>query len=114
MNVRIAAATYAVPPDSESVEAVLRRENVRVETTLAPLSPHARKKAAEGLGLSRVRICGSKQPYDLVLEAASTAMGEAGITGEDIDLILDYSTFPEGRAFLSRTNSATTSGLKPR
>lgn len=94
MNVRIAAAAYAVPSDGESVEAVLRRESDRVEKTLAPLSPLARQKAVDGLGLSRLRICGEKQPYDLVLEAANLAMAEAGITGEDINLILDYSTFP--------------------
>lgn len=94
MNVRIASAAYAVPPDDETVEAVLERERDRVRTTLAPLSPNARQKAAEGLGLSRVRVCGGRQPYDLVLEAASTAIAEAGITGQDINLILDYSTFP--------------------
>jgi 3-oxoacyl-[acyl-carrier-protein] synthase-3 len=94
MNVRIASAAYAVPPDDETVEAVLEREWDRVRTTLAPLSPQARQKAAEGLGLSRVRVCGSKQPYDLVREATATAIAEAGITGPDINLILDYSTFP--------------------
>jgi 3-oxoacyl-[acyl-carrier-protein] synthase-3 len=94
MNVRIASAAYAVPPDSEAVEAVLERERARVETTLAPLSAQARRKAVEGLGLSRVRVCSAKQPYDLVLEAASTAIAEAGITARDINLILDYSTFP--------------------
>ena len=94
MNVRIAAAAFSVPPEEESVETVLERERDRVETTLAPLSPKARQRATEGLGLSRVRVCGSKQPYDLVLEAASAAMTEAGIMGQDIDLILDYSTFP--------------------
>jgi 3-oxoacyl-[acyl-carrier-protein] synthase-3 len=94
MNVRIASAAYAVPPDDEAVEAVLERERTRVETTLAPLSPQARLKAIEGLGLSRVRVCGGKQPYDLVLEAASTAIAEAGIKARDINLILDYSTFP--------------------
>lgn len=93
-NVRIAAAAYVVPPDGEPVEAVLRRESERVERTLSPLSSQARQKAAEGLGLSRVRVCGGKQPYDLVLEAANAAMAEAGISGENIDLILDYSTFP--------------------
>ena len=77
MNVRIASAAYAVPPDEEAVEAVLQRERTRVETTLAPLSPQSRQKAVEGLGLSRVRVCGAKQPYDLVLEAASTAIAEA-------------------------------------
>jgi 3-oxoacyl-[acyl-carrier-protein] synthase-3 len=76
------------------VEAILERERTRVETTLAPLSPLARRKALEGLGLSRVRVCGVKQPYDLALEAASTAIAEAGIAPRNIDLILDYSTFP--------------------
>jgi 3-oxoacyl-[acyl-carrier-protein] synthase-3 len=94
MNVRIASAAYAVPPDGETVEAVLERERDRVRTTLAPLSPQARQKAAEGLGLSRVRVCGSQQPYDLVREAAAAAITDAGITGPDINLILDYSTFP--------------------
>lgn len=94
MNVRIAAAAFSVPLEEESVETVLEQERDRVETTLAPLSRKARQRASEGLGLSRVRVCGSKQPYDLVLEAASAAMTEAGITGQDIDLILDYSTFP--------------------
>ncbi|MFZ0771247.1 MAG: 3-oxoacyl-[acyl-carrier-protein] synthase III C-terminal domain-containing protein [Candidatus Sulfotelmatobacter sp.] len=102
MNVRIASAAYAVPPDEEAVEAVLERERDRVEKTLAPLSPGARQKAAEGLGLCRVRVCGGKQPYDLVLEAASTAIAEAGIAAGDINLILDYSTFPgENAQYLS-------------
>jgi 3-oxoacyl-[acyl-carrier-protein] synthase III len=102
MNVRIASAAYAVPPDGETVEAVLERERDRVQTTLAPLSLKAREKAVEGLGLCRVRVCASKQPYDLVLEAASTAIADAGITGKDINLILDYSTFPgENSQYLS-------------
>jgi 3-oxoacyl-[acyl-carrier-protein] synthase-3 len=102
MNVRIASAAYAVPPDSEAVDAILERERDRVEATLAPLTPKARQKAAEGLGLSRVRVCGDKQPYDLVLEAATTAIAEAGMTGRDINLILDYSTFPgENAQYLS-------------
>ena len=40
-----------------------------------------------------VRICGDKQLYDLVLEAASKAIAEAGIRARDINLILDYSTW---------------------
>src|SRR5580700_5658722 len=93
MNVRIAAAAYAVPPDDEAVEAVFERERTRVETSLSPLSPEARRKAMDGLGLNRVRICGDKQLYDLVLEAASKAIAEAGITARDINLILDFSTW---------------------
>jgi 3-oxoacyl-[acyl-carrier-protein] synthase III len=93
MNVRIAAAAYAVPPDDEAVEAVLERERTRVESTLSPLSPESRRKAMEGLGLNRVRICAEKPVYDLVLEAASRAIAEARISARDINLILDFSTW---------------------
>jgi 3-oxoacyl-[acyl-carrier-protein] synthase III len=93
MNVRIAAAAYAIPPGDEAVEAVLERERTRVETALSPLGPEARRKAVEGLGMNRVRVCGERQLYDLVLEAASKAIAEAGISARDINLILDYSTW---------------------
>ena len=76
------AAAYAVPPDEESVEAILARERFRVEETLAPLTPQARQRAMDNLGLCRVRVCGEKQPYDLALEAATAAIAEAGITRE--------------------------------
>jgi 3-oxoacyl-[acyl-carrier-protein] synthase-3 len=93
IRVRMAAAAYAVPPDDEAVDAVFERERTRIETALSPLSPESRRKAVEGLGLNRVRICGEKQLYDLVREAASKAVADAGITGRDIHLILDYSTW---------------------
>jgi 3-oxoacyl-[acyl-carrier-protein] synthase III len=93
MNVRIAGAAYAVPPSDETVEAVLERERIRVETMLSSLTPESRRKALEGLGLHRVRICGEKQLYELILEAASKAIAEAGIAARDINLILDYSTW---------------------
>ncbi len=93
MNVRIAAASYAVAPDDEAVDAILERERTRIETALSPLSPEARRKAIEGLGLNRVRVCGENKLYGLVLEAASTAIAEAGINARDINLILDYSTW---------------------
>ena len=92
-NVRIAAAAYAIAPDDEAVEAVLEREQTRIEAALSPLSPESRRKALEGLGLNRVRICDEKKLYDLILEAASKAIAEAGITARDINLILDYSTW---------------------
>jgi 3-oxoacyl-[acyl-carrier-protein] synthase-3 len=93
MNVRIAAAAYAVPPHDEAVEEVLEREQSRVERSLAPLSPESRRKAMEGLGLNRLRVCGDGQLYDLIREAASKAIAEAGITARDINLILDFSTW---------------------
>ena len=109
MNVRIAAAAYAVPPDDEAVEAVLQREQTRVERSLAPLSPESRRKAMEGLGLNRVRVCSDGQLYGLVLEAASKAIAEAGITARDINLILDYSTWSsessEGLSFAHRLSA---------
>jgi 3-oxoacyl-[acyl-carrier-protein] synthase III len=93
INVRIAAAAYAIPPDDEAVDAVMVREQSRIERALSPLSPESRKKAIEGLGLNRVRVCAENKLYDLVREAASKAIAEAGIKGRDINLILDYSTW---------------------
>jgi 3-oxoacyl-[acyl-carrier-protein] synthase-3 len=93
MNVRIAAASYAIAPDDEAVDAIMERERVRIETALSPLSSESRQKAIAGLGLNRVRICGENKLYDLVLAAASKAIAEAGITPRDINLILDYSTW---------------------
>jgi len=94
MKVRIASAAYAVPRESENVEAVLSRERDRVEAALASLSARSRHKATLGLGLERVRVCGSRQPFDLVLEAASAALQEASLAQGDLDLIIDFSTFP--------------------
>jgi 3-oxoacyl-[acyl-carrier-protein] synthase-3 len=94
LNVCIASAAYAVPEGEEIVAEILQRERLRVETTLAPLTPLARQKALDNLGLSRVRVCGSEQPYDLALQAAKNAIAEAEIAADKIDLILDYSTFP--------------------
>ena len=81
LNVRIASAAYAIPPDDEAVEAVFEQERTRIEKALSPLSPESKQKAVRGLGLSRVRICAVEKLYDLVFEAASKAIAEAGITG---------------------------------
>jgi 3-oxoacyl-[acyl-carrier-protein] synthase III len=98
MKVRIAAAAYTVPPEDEAVDAIFAREQTRIENALSPLSPESRRKAIEGLGLKRVRVCGENQLYDLVREAASKAISEAGITARDINLILDYSTWSSGNS----------------
>jgi 3-oxoacyl-[acyl-carrier-protein] synthase III len=110
MNVRIAAAAYAVPPDDEAVEAVLDRERTRVETSLSPLSVESRRKAVEGLGLNRVRVCGENQLYDLILEATSKAIAEAGITARDINLILDFSTWSSESSSSESSSSEKSSG----
>jgi 3-oxoacyl-[acyl-carrier-protein] synthase-3 len=96
--VRIAAAAYAIAPDDEAVDAVFQREQTRIEKALSPLSPESRQKALNGLGLNRVRVCGENKLYELVLEAASKAITEAGITPRDINLILDYSTWSSENA----------------
>lgn len=92
MKVRIAGAAYAIPPDDEAVAVVLERERSRIETTLSVLSEESRRKAVEGLGLNRVRVCAENQLYGLIRDAASKAIAEAGITARDINLIIDYST----------------------
>jgi 3-oxoacyl-[acyl-carrier-protein] synthase-3 len=94
IDVRIAGVAYAVPPETESVADVLLRERERVDAVLAPLSESARRRAMEGLGLERVRTCGSRRPYDLVREAAAQALDQAHLPPRRVDLILDFSTLP--------------------
>jgi 3-oxoacyl-[acyl-carrier-protein] synthase-3 len=109
MNVRIAGAAYAIPPDDEAVSTVLERERTRIERALSPLSPESRRKALEGLGLNRVRVCAENKLYDLVLQASSKAISEAGITARDINLILDFSTWTsessQGLSFAHRLSA---------
>ena len=98
LNVRIAAAAYAVPPDEENVAEILERERLRVESTLAPLTPTARQKALDNLGLSRVRVCGALQPYDLVLLAAKAAIDRYGTSGSASQTMRSSSACPTTRA----------------
>jgi 3-oxoacyl-[acyl-carrier-protein] synthase-3 len=92
IDVRIAGAAYAVPPGSETVAEVLRNESSRVEAVLAPLSEASRRRAVDGLGLVRVRVCGRERPYELVRQATEQALDQAGLSPRRLDLILDYST----------------------
>jgi 3-oxoacyl-[acyl-carrier-protein] synthase III len=102
IDARIVSTAYAVPPDVETVEAVMEREKSRIEAALAPLGEQARNRALAGLGLNRVHVCRSKQPYDLVHEAASAVLAGAGLRGQDLQLIVDYSTLPgEGSQYTS-------------
>ena len=94
IDVRIAGAAYAVPPETETVADVLERERCRVDAVLAPLSETSRRRAMEGLGLERVRVSGSRSPYELVRESAARALEQAALAPRRVDLILDYSTLP--------------------
>jgi 3-oxoacyl-[acyl-carrier-protein] synthase-3 len=94
IDVRIAGAAYAVPPEIEFVADVLERERCRVDAVLAPLSETSRRRAMEGLGLERVRVSGSRSPYELVRESAARALEQAALAPRRVDLILDYSTLP--------------------
>lgn len=94
IEVRIAGAAYAVPPETENVADVLKRERRRVDAVLAPLSETSRRRAMEGLGLERVHVSGSRSPYELVREAATRALEAAALAPRRVDLILDYSTLP--------------------
>ena len=44
IDVRIAGAAYAVPPETETVVDVLKRERCRVDAVLAPLSEASRRR----------------------------------------------------------------------
>lgn len=94
MTTRLAGAAYRLPPDSESVASILDRERDRVASALAAVGPALRARVLEELEIDRVRTCGPSDPFDLMAGAAHDALATAGIDGNHVDLILDYSTLP--------------------
>jgi len=101
-SLRIVSTAYAVPPTVEPVSVVMERESARIEAALRPLSPVLKERVVAGLGLEQVRVCDTVEPYELVLQAAGSALSEAGLTPRDVGLIIDFSTIPsESRPYLS-------------
>lgn len=94
MIIRLAATAYDLPPTVETAASVLDRERERVESALAAVSPPVRSRAIAELGIERVRSCGSLDPYELMVRAARAALAEAGVAGERVNLIVDFSTLP--------------------
>jgi 3-oxoacyl-[acyl-carrier-protein] synthase-3 len=98
--IRLAATAYELPAAVETAASVMQHERERVEAALAAVSPALRSRAVARLGIARVRCCGSRDPYELMVRAARTALDEAGVAGEHINLIVDFSTLP-GEAVIS-------------
>ncbi len=94
MSIRLAGAACELPPDVETTAEIMQREQQRVESALAGVGPRVRERAIAELGIDRVRVCGSREPYELMIRAARVALDEAGVSGRQVDLILDYSTLP--------------------
>lgn len=94
MTLRLAAAAYCLPPGVETVASILDRERDRVASALNAVGSVLRGRVLAELGIERVRSCGSSDPFDLMVGAAHNALGEAGIDGDGVDLIVDYSTLP--------------------
>jgi 3-oxoacyl-[acyl-carrier-protein] synthase-3 len=92
--IRLVASAYDLPPTVETAASILDRERDRVQAALAEVSPALRSRATSELGIERVRSCGSLDPYGLMLRAGRAALAEAGVAGQRVDLILDYSTLP--------------------
>ncbi len=100
MIVRLAATAYELPTTVETAASVMERERERVESALAAVSPPMRSRAIAKLGIERVRTCGSQDPYALMIAAARAALDHAGVSGDRVDLIVDFSTLP-GEAAVS-------------
>ena len=86
----------------EPASVVMERESARVEAALRPLSPALRDRVVAGLGVEEVRVCDTVEPYDLALQAARSALSDAGLPPREVGLIIDFSTIPSARRpFLS-------------
>ncbi len=100
MIIRLAATAYELPATVETAASIMERERERVESALAAVSPPLRSRTLAKLGIARVRCCGSQDPYELMARAARAALDEAGVAGELVNLIVDFSTLP-GEAAVS-------------
>lgn len=94
MTINMASSAYALPSTFVSLEEVLSAERSRIQAATAFLSDHLRGRVYENLGIERIPVCVREQPYDLVIRAATQAIEAAGVRSSDIDVILDFVTFP--------------------
>jgi len=94
VSIRLAATAYALPPTSETVQSILEHERDRVAAALEAVGPELRRRALAELGIERVWTCDGLDPYVLMRLAADEALAKAGVPGQAVDLIVDYSTLP--------------------
>jgi 3-oxoacyl-[acyl-carrier-protein] synthase-3 len=101
-SLSIVSTAYFVPDTEEPVSGVMERESARIEAALRPLSPAFRDRVMAGLGLERVRVCDTVEPYELARQATESALSDAGLSPRDVNLIIDFSTIPsESQPYLS-------------
>ncbi len=96
-DVRIAAAAYSLPSCEIAVSDVMAAEAGRIQAALLPLNEGRRQKILDGLGIERVRVCESSDPFGLALSAAKEALARAGVAPPDLNLIVDFSTLTGAR-----------------
>jgi 3-oxoacyl-[acyl-carrier-protein] synthase III len=84
MTVGITAAAICVPPRVRSAKELFREEGV------------ASGNISENtLGIEEVRLCEKETGSGLALLAARKALETAGLTGSDVQIIVDYSILPQ-------------------
>jgi len=94
MKLHIASTAFTLPETSKTVEDILQDERNRVEDIFKSWPPEKEQEVLNELGIKRVRVCKSGEPYGLALDAALQAAKEAKVDPKDLDMIIDFSTFP--------------------
>ena len=88
-KIGIAAAAYYLPPKKKAVVDIFRDEEIPAE----PLA--ANVDFQRDIGIEAVHVAGDESAASLALKACRSAMAQAGIGPEDIDVIVDYTSIPE-------------------
>jgi 3-oxoacyl-[acyl-carrier-protein] synthase III len=84
MSVGILAMTTAFPSSTRSVADVCAEEGIELSAG-----------DAERLGIDTVRACDRESGADLALRATTEALEMAGVTGKQVDVILDWTVLPQ-------------------
>jgi len=83
-SVGILATSYVLPEESRSLADVCADERIELSD-----------EDVERLGIASVDVCRTESGADLALLAAQRAIEAAGVTGRQIDVILDYTVLPQ-------------------
>lgn len=94
-NISITATAYALPETAETVQSIIQREKSRVDLCLRSYSDTEKSDLITSLGIEQVRVCNQNSPYNLARTAFLQILAETKISPGDIDLVVDFSTFPD-------------------
>ncbi len=87
-QIGIAAQAYFLPPEKRSVEQIFANEDIPFGTLAKNID------FKRDIGIQEVHVSGDL-PSAMALKAVKRLMAQSNISGDDIDMIIDFTSLPE-------------------